>query len=103
MRWVSVWLVVLSFSGCVNARHAQVNLANNPNGADCFARCTSAATTSDQTVNCVAACPGARRADSDCDGQQVCVDHRVISTAKSTLLLLGGAAVVFVLAGRAGG
>lgn len=91
-------LVVL---GCVNSRHAEVRLANNPDGADCFTRCVQT-TQGAASVDCVATCPGAHRDSGACSGG-ACVEERKISTSKSALLLIAVAAVALFAFGGGGG
>ena len=98
MRFLVLVVVV---SACVNARHAEVPLANNPAGADCYARCVQA-TQGQSSVDCVAACPGAIRERGDCDGGLACVEHRTMNKGR-TALLVGGGIVLFLIASSGGG
>src|SRR5512140_3120136 len=96
-------LVLVATMACVNAQHAEVKLANNPAGADCFSRCI-AATVEDQAVDCVAACPGATRDSGDCEsGELACVEHREAARGKTTWLIIGGIASFLILYAVLGG
>jgi len=97
MRVGAPLVVAMLLCGCVNARHAEVKLANNPDGADCFARCVQS-TQGDQSVDCVAACPGGHKDSGDCSGG-ACVEARKMSTGKTVLLLLAVGAVAFFAVG----
>lgn len=102
MKAVLVTLsLVLVGPGCVSARHAEVQLAGNPAGADCFATCT-AQHDGDAALACVAACPVAQQDSGACDSDApACVETKRISFWKTAGLVLLGA-VVFVALGGGG-
>lgn len=90
-------VIVLTLCGClVASRHAEVRLANNPKGADCFARCV-ATTEGPASVDCVAACPGAVQDTSVCEGQLACVEHRRTRKGLVTLIVIGGVLTTLAL------
>jgi hypothetical protein len=103
MCFMRAGVVVLMVLGCVNSQHAEVRLASNPAGADCFSRCV-ASTEGSAAVDCVAACPGAMRGDGDCGaGTLACVEQRTAATGKTTLLVIAAAVVVILIANSSGG
>ncbi|HSD89441.1 MAG TPA: hypothetical protein VLB44_18050 [Kofleriaceae bacterium] len=94
-------LALLLLWGCVNSQHAEVRLANNPAGADCFARCVQS-TQGLASVDCVAACPGAVRDSGDCGGGLACVEDRKMSKGKTALLVIAAVVVVAIVAPASG-
>jgi hypothetical protein len=105
MRHVFVVILPLLFTlaACVNSRRAEVNLANNPAGVDCFTKCVSGQLGESGTLNCVGSCPGAVFSDDDCDGRQACVEERSFSKVKTGLIVIAVAVIViFFAAGGAG-
>jgi len=95
-------LVLSGVLACASTQHATVSLANNPAGADCFARCV-ATNVEQPAVDCVAACPGAIHDSGDCDGALGCVEHRVPRRGATTWLIIAGIASVVLIYAVAGG
>ena len=94
--------MIVGLAACVNTQHAEVKLANNPVGADCYSRCIQA-TVGEPAVDCVAACPGAIRDSGDCEGALACVEDRTAAKGKTTWLIIGAVAATLVLMTVAGG
>jgi len=88
MRVLGIVVVVLA--SCINAQHAEVPLANNPDGADCFARCAQT-TAGAAGVACVAACPRGFAAEGDCAGNQACIEDRTMNTTRTTIVVVAAA------------
>ena len=98
-------LVAVLFGGCINAQHAEVPLANNPSGADCFSRC-ALTTAGAAGVACVAQCPGGTVGPGDCEGSLACIEDRTMNTTRTAIVVVAGvlaAALIYAKAGGGGG
>jgi hypothetical protein len=92
-----MFLCSLLLVGCFNAKHASVSLRNNPDGADCFARCSAGDDAA--RMACVAACPSARVDGGTCSAEPgtACAQTRKLSGWKTAgCVVLGLAAVLAV-------
>jgi len=89
-------------SACVSSRHAEVRLANNSAGADCFSRCV-ATTQGSASVDCVASCPGAVHLRGDCSGGLACVEDRKMRKGLTALAVSGVVLGVIVVSSAASG
>ena len=96
---------VIALMGCVSSRHAEVRVANNQAGADCFSRCV-AGRAGGEAVDCVAACPGGAHERGPCDDASLtCVEDRHMRNGINTLLVLGSlvGTIVLLSAANSGG
>ena len=94
--FLSTLILIGLLTGCYNARHATVALRGNPDGADCFVRC-SAAPDGPQRTACVAACPRASQGGGVCpagDEALACAQTRKLSRWKTAGLVVLGVVTV---------
>lgn len=93
----SILLVLSLATGCYNAKHAEIPLRGNPDGADCFLRCRAA----DESTRmaCVAACPAAQVSGGTCSAEAgpACAQVRTFSGWKTAGCVALGLLVVGAL------